>query len=693
MQQGWLILAAVAAAGAAAPVLFGAQRGITNVWASPHVKLRSVDLGDVRWTGGFWADRFERCRTVTLPAVHEALKDRRNGAVLENFRIAAGLAKGKPAGTNWSDGDCYKFLEAVTCVWGVTGDPKLQQLLDTWIEAIAKAQRADGYISTPVQLDGAKKPWQDRIHHELYNMGHLMTAACVHHRVTGKDTFLAVARKLADYLWGVFSPRPKELAHYGWNPSNIMGLVELYRTTRQARYLELAGIFVDMRGSAPGGSDWNQYRVPLRKETEAVGHAVTAAYLWAGAADVCAETGEAALREALERLWEDVTARKMFITGGIGSYQRCTSPRGDPVGEAFSLAYDLPNREAYCETCANIAGAMWNRRMLDLTGEARYADEMERVLYNSMLSAIGVDGKGFFYANPLLHVPSGKRPSGHHGSQRQDRLGCYCCPPQVARTIAQLHGWAYGVGDRAVWVHLYGSSTLRTELPGGAKVRLSQQTNYPWDGEVKLTVDEAPPGELALMLRIPGWAEGASVKVNGRAWRGPVRPGTYVPLRRTWSAGDVVELHLPMPVRLMQAHPKVRDCVGKVAVLRGPVVYCVEIGLAEDNARAWKEGIFFPENIRLTPRFEPKLLGGLTVLEGDALTFKGRDAFVKQTASARPPEEADWTGILYRPLTPRDLPRPTAGTVPVAMIPYYAWANRGVSYMEVWAPLAQPQVK
>jgi hypothetical protein len=697
-----LLVATLVAVAGDRGVSHARDRGVTNTSSSPHVRLRAVDLDDVRWTRGFWADKHRLCREAMIPTVREALGDPKNGACLENFRVAAGLAEGGHVACHWSDGDCYKFLEALSHLYAITRDEKLDWLLDRWIEIIGKAQDEDGYLSTNIQLDAEKSRWQHLHHHELYNFGHLLTAACIHHRASGKESFLRIARKAGDYLHSVFAPRPPELARFGFNPSNIMGAAELYRTTGDPKYLELAGVFVDMRGSDPatpderanprhlGGTDCTQDRVPLRRETEAVGHCVCATYLYCGAADVCAETGDRALRQALERIWHNLTTRRMYVTGAVGSFRNGKSSRGDFVHEAFGRDYELPSRIAYCETCSNIGNAMWNWRMLALTGHAKYADVMERVLYNSMLSAVAADGKGFFYANPLKWDGRTDGLSHHHTPVRWATHGCFCCPPQVIRTITKLHGWAYGVSEEGVWVHLYGGNELRTELPGGPAIRLAQQTDYPWDGHVKITVHEAPPTELALMLRIPGWAEHASVTVNGKATERAARPGTYAKLIRAWSAGDVIELDLPMKVRLVEAHPGAENLRGKVAVMRGPVVYCAEFPLREDGKRIWQEGVFLPENARLAPRFREDFLGGIVVLEGKALTFRGRDRFVEQTAGVPAADQrGDWADRLYRPVPPRDLPPPEGDTVDIALIPYYAWANRGESMMEVWIPLAR----
>lgn len=631
--------------------------------ASPHAKLKSLPLDAVRWTEGFWAERFALCHRVMIPSMEKALHHPKNAASLDNFAVAAGLQEGEHRGTFWGDGDCYKFLEACAHVYAVTKDEKLDRLMDHWIAIIAKAQDRDGYLCTQIQLT-PKKRWQHRHHHELYNMGHLLTAACIHHRATGKDAFLAVARKLADYLYKTFQPRPPRLAAYGWNPSNIMGLAELYRTTRDKRYLELADIFVSMRGSAAGGTDQNQNRVPLRKETQPVGHAVTAAYLYCGAADVAAETGEPALRDALERIWHHMAARRMYITGAIGALHQGISDRRDRVHEAFARDYHLPNRTAYNETCANIGNAMWNWRLLALSGEARFADLMERVLYNSMLSGISLDGRRFFYTNPLARAGREMPLLSNDTPSRWFTHKCYCCPPNVVRTIAKLGGWAYSRSDDGIWVHLYGGNVLETTLADGTPLKLTQTTDYPWDGTVRIEVEPGQPATFALRLRIPGWADGARLAVNGKATKAAAKPGTYARLRRKWSPGDAVRLTLPMKPRLVQAHPSVEACRNQAAVLRGPIVYCLESPDLPKGVRLSE--IRIPRDIQLTARVDDKLLGGVTVLEGEAVR-------IPHTGRPAP---------LYGPLGRR-----RSGKVGLTLIPYYAWANRGLSHMAVWLPL------
>ncbi len=669
---GFLIAALLATAASDG---IAAGRQIVNVSASPHVKFRAIGLDEARWTGGFWGERWEQDVRVTLPTMKQVMELPDNSATFHNLRVAAGQIEGKFFGNNWSDGDCYKWIEAAASLYALNHDPELDRQMDEAIAVIAKVQAPDGYVSTQIQLTD-KGRWTNLQHHELYNMGHLLTAACIHHRVTGKENFLTVARRLADYLCTVFESRPKQLAHFGFNPSNIMGAVELYRTTGDKKYLRLAGIFVTMRGSQPDGTDVNQSRVPLRRETEAVGHAVTATYLWSGAADVVAETGEPALLTALERLWNEVTAAKMYITGGTAalhhgeSFRTKLKRKTDSVHEAFGAPYQLPNRTAYNETCANIGNAMWNWRMLLLTGDAKYADVMERVFYNSMLSAIGLEGKDYFYTNPLGRGPKEVPLLSQDSTTRwanttpASEVHCFCCPPNLARTIAQLHTYAYGLSADSVWVHLYGSGQLETQLPGGSAIKLTQTTDYPWDGKVTLRIDQAPSQAMTLRLRIPGWVEQPGLQINGQAWAGNLTPGAYADVRRKWKTGDVVQLQLPMAVVLTEASPLVEENRGQVAVMRGPIVYCLEDkdlppGVAPEQVR-------IDRRARWQVRHDANLLHGVTVLETQAMALPAPKA----------------TGALYRHASNN-----TGDAIPLRLIPYYAWANRGISQMTVWLPV------
>ncbi len=635
----------------------------------PYQKLEALSHDAVSWKDGFWGNLHQLCRDTVLPSMRKALDEPDNGAVFSNFHIAAGLREGERKGTMWSDGDCYKWMEAMCHMYGATRDEAIIDELDELIDVIAQAQEDDGYISTAMQLSDDKEYWTNHRDHELYNMGHLLTAASVHHRITGKDNFLQIAIKQADYLYDLFMPRPPELAHFGFNPSNTMGAIDLYRVTGDARYLELAACFVDMRGSQPGGGDQNQAMVPLREETRAVGHAVTAGYLYCGATDVVAETGDEELLAGLLRIWDNAIHSKMYITGGTSAQHHGASERPEfggsatDVHEAFGYEYSLPNATAYNETCANIANAMWNWRLLNLSGDAKYTDIVELVLYNSMLSSMSLDGITFCYTNPLRWYGADHPLLSQDAYERWYISRCYCCPTNTARTIALLHNWFYSASDEGLWIHLYGSNSVNTALPDGSSIALTQQTDYPWDDTIRISIDEAPANEASLMLRIPGWADAASLRVNGETSDLPLNPGTYANLRRTWQADDVVELRLPMRPRLVKAQPKAEEIRNHVAVMRGPLVYCLEgVDLPDDVSIL---EVHAPRDMQLEARRENDLLGGVTVL-------KGRTRRVL---------EGDQSEALYF-----DAGNEHEEDLDVTLIPYYAWNNRGITEMTVWLP-------
>ncbi len=642
--------------------------GLIKNQASPHAALRSVDMASVRWTEGFWAGRFAQCRDVTLPHLWKLLADPDWGHALTNLRIAAGLEEGEFAGTHWQDEWVYKWLEAASHIYGVTGDGALAQQMDETIAVIARAQESDGYIATQIQVRGWER-FQDPRHHELYTMGHLIAAACIHHRITGKTNFLDIAKRTGDYLYSVLKDRPQSMAHFPINPSLIMAAVELYRTTGERRYLDLANAVIDLRGAYPGGSDLNQDHVPLREEQQVVGHAVFYTYLFAGAADAYMETGDESLLDAINRLWRDFTETKMYLTGGSCALHRGLSVRGDDVHEAVGDPYYLPNSTAYNETCGQIGSVMWNWRMLAINAEARHADLIEQQLYNSVISGIGLDGASWWYTNPLRWYGADHKLLSQDAYERfqpgePPRRSHICCPSNLVRTIAGLHGYVYSGSDEGLWVHQYAGSTFDGKLPDGNHLRLTQVTEYPWDGEVAISIESAPGKPVGVMLRIPPWAAGAKVRVNGKPGRVKVQPGTYAHVRRRWAPGDEITLTLPMKVRLIEAHPRVEELRGQVAVMRGPLVYCLEspdlpggVGVSE---------VRLPRTTKLTARHDPDLLGGVTVLEGEA----------------RRAPEGDWSGRLYRTMA-----RTRAEKLPITLIPYYAWANRGISKMTVWMPI------
>jgi DUF1680 family protein len=671
------LLAAGGWAGAADGRSAPGARGLTDTAASPHVAVRSVGLGEVQWTHGFWKSWSDTCRTAIVPGLWRTMRGTEHSQFLHNFLIAAGRAEGRHRGPAFNDGDFYKWLEAAAAVYAVTHDPALVAPMDEAVLAIRQAQRPDGYIHTPVlirqrQGDATAQPFQDRLGFEMYNLGHLMTAACVHYRATGKADLLDAARKAADFLDRTFATPAPDLAHTAVCPSHYMGLVELYRTTREPRYLELAKKLIALRDQVPDGTDDNQDRVPLRKQTRAVGHAVRANYLYAGVADLYAETGDRSLLGPLQAVWENVVTEKMYITGGCGALYDGASPDGSKdqkhisrVHQAYGREYQLPNSTAHNETCAAVGSVLWNWRMLQITGDAKYADVLERVLYNAAPAGVSLDGTKFFYTNTLRQLD--QMPVELRWPRtRQPFLSSFCCPPNIARTVAEAGSYAYGKSDEGVWIHLYGGSELTTDLPGGVRLKLTQETDYPWDDRVKVTVSVDRPATFAVRLRIPGWAGGAIVAVNGQPQPGPPKPGTYCEVRRAWSSGDVIELTLPLRPRLLEAHPLVEEARNQVAVQRGPIVYCLES--TDLPAGVSVQDVALPAGIDLRPRFDAGLLGGVTMLEGKATAYPNRP----------------WSRELYRDVAPA-APRP----VDLRLIPYYAWGNRGKSAMSVWLPLAR----
>jgi DUF1680 family protein len=643
--------------------------------ASPHAVARPLSLEDVDWTEGFWANRFDVNRQKSLPAMWAIMKGTEYKPFLQHFLIAAGEAEGRYRGAQWNDGDFYKFLEAVTATYAVTGDSQLPPILDESIVAIARAQRADGYIHTPVRIanrngDATVKPFQDRHNFEMYNMGHLITAACLHHRVTGKDDFLNVARKTADFLEVTFQDPSPELARNSVCPSHYMALVELYRETGEPRYLALAQKFLDMRNIRfPEGGDDNQDRVPFVDQREAVGHAVRANYLYAGAADLYAETGDARLRDALEPIWENLVHEKMYITGGCGALYDGASPDGSEdqthitrTHQAYGRNYQLPSITAHNETCAAIGSVLWNWRMFLISGEARYIDVLERTLYNAVLSGVSLDGDDYFYVNPLRQIEPLPVPL-RWSRTRVPFVTSYCCPPNVLRTIAEVSEYAYATSKDTLWVNLYGGNKLITQLDGET-LEVKQTTNYPWDGRVRILVKKCPNRPIALKLRIPGWSESATIRVNGAAVDAKISPGTYAEIRRRWKPGDTIELDLPMQAHLVEANPLVEETRNQVAVERGPIVYCLESPDLPKGVRV--QDVAIPADAQLTARYDANLLGGVAAIDTTAIVLPS----------------VNWDGTLYRPLN-----RAPEKRIRVRLVPYYAWSNRGPSEMSVWLPV------
>jgi DUF1680 family protein len=543
--------------------------------------------------------------------------------------------------------------------------------MDTVITVIAQAQRKDGYIHTPVLIEerkesGAARAFEDRLNFETYNMGHLMTAACIHYRATGKRSLLDVAVKAADYLYAFYKRASPELARNAICPSHYMGIVEMYRTTRDSKYLELAENLIDIRGLVDNGTDDNQDRIPFRQQTKAMGHAVRANYLYAGVADVYVETGDTSLLRPLNLIWENMTNTKMYITGACGALYDGVSPDGtsyhpseiQEVHQAYGRDYQLPNKTAHNETCANIGNLLWNWRMFLLTGEAKYVDIVELTLYNSILSGVSLNGRDFCYTNPLAVADDFPYQLRWSGGRIPYIALSNCCPPNTTRTLSEVQNYAYSLSKEGLWVNLYGGNELNTTLENGGKIQLKQISDYPWDGNVKLVFTQTPGKEFAVFLRIPGWCENASLVVNGKPEQSAIAAGTYIKVRRQWKKDDVLELNLPMETKLMEANPLVEETRNQVAVKRGPVVYCLESVDIPGNSVF---DMILPIDIQFTPK---------------EISIEGNRMFCLE-GIGKAPEKQQWDN-LYRQITYK------RRIVPIRLIPYYAWGNRGKSEMAVW---------
>jgi len=625
---------------------------VVDTSGSPHAQLKPVPLTAVTLADAFWSPRRAVLRAATLPSQYRLLEETGR---LDNFRRVAGKVEKPFQGLFFNDSDVYKWIEAAAWSLATDPDPALAAMMDRAIGEIEAAQQPDGYLNTYYSRERAGERWSNlKDMHELYCAGHLFQAAVAHYRATGRDRLLNVARRLADNICSVFGPEPKRAGACG-HPEIEMGLVELARATGDAQYLAQAQYFLDVRGRGViGGSPYHQDHKPFREFDRMIGHAVRAVYLNAGAADLYAESGEAAVFAALTRQWQNLTTRQMYISGGIGSrYQ----------GEAFGDDFELPNARAYTETCAAIALIMWAWRMLALDGDAGYTDVLELALYNGFLAGLSLDGLGYFYVNPLASDAQATLRDGTRG--RQPWFNCACCPPNIARLLASLPGYLYSVSDQTIWCHLYAANTAHIALPDGRSVALRQETDYPWDGDVTLTVEDA--GEFGLRLRIPGWCAadaGATLAVNGESPRRHLAPGSYAEVRRVWRNGDTVRLQLPMPPRRMQSHPYALENTDRVALMRGPLLYCVE---EADHPDVDLRDITLPAaGLKVQERAD--LLGGVITL-----TNKGR---------VRYPEKG-WPGQLYRPAESIGR-QPRGSHIEVVAIPYYAWANRGLGQMQVW---------
>ena len=624
------------------------------------VPFTAVHVNDL-----FWAPRIEINRKVTIPFAFQ--KDEETGRVDNFIRAAEALrdqpfANHKPPGYPFDDTDVYKVIEGASYTLSVHPDAKLDAYVDSLIAKIAAAQEPDGYLYTARTIDplhphrwsGSQRWILEGVNsHELYDLGHLYEAAVAHYQATGKRNLLDIALHTANLLDQTFGPGKESI----WPGHQIveMGLAKLYRVTGDQRYLNLAKFMLDQRG--PGtrkgsGAAYTQSHMKVVDQTEAVGHAVRATYMYSGMADVAALTGDMAYVNAIDKIWENVAGKKLYITGGIGA---------TAAGEAFGANYELPNMSAYNETCAAVGNDFWNHRLFLLHADAKYIDVMERTLYNGLISGVSLDGTTFFYPNPL-------ESNGQHA--RSPWFGVACCPGNITRFMASVPGYVYAQRGDAIWVNLYMANTADIKLDNGRTVKFSQETRYPWDGAVKMTVSPDQSAELTIHVRIPGWArnepvasdlyrfadkstEAPSVRVNGKPAAMQLDKG-YVALKRTWKSGDTIELNLPMPARRVLANDQVAADKGRVAIERGPIVYAAEW---VDNPGGKVRNLLLPDSEPLRAEFNPQLLNGVTVVKTRATAL----AYDARGTVTRTREE-------------------------ITAIPYYAWANRNRGQMIVWIP-------
>jgi DUF1680 family protein len=621
------------------------------------MKLSAVPFTKVKIADRFWTPRQETNRKVSIPFSLDQLEKAGN---MRNFDRAAEGKRDGYEGPVFMDSDAYKALEAASYSLAQHPDPKLSARVDGLIARIAAAQMPDGYLNSWYQVNAPDRRFTNlRDNHEIYCAGHLFEAAAAHFLATGKRTLLQVATKFADHLDATFGDADGKRLGYCGHPEAELALVKLADVAGEKRYFLLARHMAENRGARLFAREHNtpldrydgaywQDDVPIREHRVIKGHAVRAAYLMSGVTDIVARTDDEGLRKMLGRVWRNTTEKNMYITGGIGPSAH---------NEGFTTDYDLPNLTAYQETCASIALALWNHRMALLYGDARYADLVERSLYNGVLAGVSLDGRRYFYVNPL------ESKGNHH---RLEWYGCACCPPNVTRTLASLGGYAYAVSREALWVNLYIAGSVSVEV-AGVPVKLDVKTDYPWDGRVALTmgVQGRKPGGAAfeLRLRVPGWCAAAHLSVNGRKSTRLDTDRGFLVLQRKWQTGDTVELELDMPVERIESHPGVKPNLGQTALQRGPLVYCVE----QSDHEARVADIALPLGSPVKAEKKAKLLGGVVVLKAEGVAA----------------DPLAWNRQLYRPT-------PEPQTIPLTAVPYYAWDNREAGPMRVWLPVTPP---
>lgn len=647
---------------------------------SLEVPLHKVNISDA-----FWLEYQRLVKDVVVPyqwkALNDEVADAEPSHAIENFRIAAGQSDGEFYGMVFQDSDVAKWLEAVGYLLAKTPDPELEETADRVIELVGAVQQPDGYLNTYFTVKEPQQRWKNLAEcHELYCAGHLIEAGVAYAQATGKTRLLEIVCKLADHIGDVFGPGERQLHGYPGHPEIELALMRLYEETGETRYLELTRYFVEQRGAQPHFYDieyekrgktshWNTYgpawmvkdkaysqaHLPVALQTTAIGHAVRFVYLYAGVAHLARLSQDQEKREVCRRLWENMTQRQMYITGSVGSQSS---------GEAFSSDYDLPNDTAYTETCASIGLMMFANRMLQLEADSRYGDVMERALYNTVLAGMALDGKHFFYVNPLEVHPKSipfNHIYDHVKPVRQRWFGCACCPPNIARLLASLGHYIYTQRPDGVDINLYIGSDVEATI-GGKPLRLRQSGGYPWAENVLIEVDTGEPLEATLALRLPDWCASLQVTLNGKPLDVAARTSRgYLRLTQEWQKGDRIEMMLPMPVTRVKGNALLRHVAGKVAVQRGPLVYCLE---QADNGSEL-------HNLRLPQNAQFRLIAGNGLFAGKTL--------LQTKGERRPSNHADQQPLYrFNPAAEETVPQT------MTFVPYFTWANRGEGEMRVW---------
>lgn len=625
--------------------------------------LTPVNFSKVKITDAFWKPKIDLVSTVTIPVCIDQTEVKTPR--IKNFEKVARKQGEKHEGIFYDDSDVFKALEAIAYSLSNKPDKVLEQKADEWIDKIAAAQLSDGYLNTFYTLGDFSKRWTDMSMHEDYNGGHLIEAAVAYFEATGKRKLLDVAIRFADHFHSLFGPGKR---HWVTGHQELeLALVKLYRVTDDKKYLALAHWLLEERGHKHAiGYTWTDWRdtayaqdvVPVKKQKEITGHAVRAMYLYTGAADVASLTGDVGYMDAMKTVWEDVVYRNMYITGGIGS---------SGSNEGFSVDYELPNENAYCETCASVGMVFWNQRMNQLTSDAKFIDVLERSLYNAAADGLSQDGKLFFYGNPLAS-------DGRH--KRREWFGTACCPANIARLVESLGNYIYAQSNEALFVNLFVGSSTTINL-AKTKVGIAQESNYPWDGLIKVTVMPEKKTKFSVHLRIPGWALGKpvpgdtytylnysgssySIKVNGSPAAFTLENG-YAVITREWKKNDVIEMNLPMEVRRVVARAEVKEDINRVAFERGPLVFCVEH--PDNSGKAFN--VFVPDNAILRTEFDTKILGGTQVIKADVPVVSVSDDGMEIKTEVKT----------------------------ITAIPYFLWNNRGQGQMQVWLPRKVGDVK